>query len=159
MKKWIIAMAGLIAAVAFTAQSADASGRHHRKVGNGVKAAAVVVPAAATASYFWINDWKWNWRGTAVNGISQTGAIAAAGIGCMAVSPMLASALEGRELTLREAGVLFGSCVVPVIGGYIVNAAWDANPQWERFEKQPRAVSVQHHRHHRAHHRHHRRHR
>jgi len=47
MKKWIIAMAGLIAAVAFTAQSADASGRHHRKVGNGVKAAAVAVVAQA----------------------------------------------------------------------------------------------------------------
>jgi hypothetical protein len=158
MKKWMIALAGL-AALAFTVQSADAHGRHHRKVGKGVKAVAVVAPAAATASYFWINDWKWDWRGTGVNGISQAGAIAATSIGCMAVSPMLASAIEGRELTLREAGVLFGSCVVPIVGGLLVNAAWDANPQWERFEKHPRQVNGKHHRHHYKHSRHHRHHR
>jgi hypothetical protein len=69
---------------------------------------------------------------------------------------MLASAIEGRELTLREAGVLFGSCVVPIVGGLLVNAAWDANPQWERFEKQPRHVSGKHYRHHHKHHRNHR---
>jgi hypothetical protein len=137
MKKWIALIAGAVVACAFTVQSADAGVLHHRKVGKGVVAAGVVTGAAATTSYFWINGWKWNWRGQGANGISQGGALAATTVGCMAVSPMLASALEGRELTMREAGVLFGSCLVPVIGGYVVNALWDANPEWERFEKQP----------------------
>lgn len=135
MKKWIVLAAGLLAATALTVQSADAHGRQHRKVGKGVVAAGLVAGAGATAGYFWINNWKWNWRGDGVNGISQGGAIAATTIGCMAVSPMLASALEGRELTLREAGVLTGSCIVPIIGGMLVNAVWDANPQWEQYEK------------------------
>jgi len=150
MRKSTIVLAGLIAALVFGVQAAEAHG-HHRKVGKGVKAAALVTGAAATAGYFWINDWKWNWRGDSVNGITQGGAIAATSIACMAVSPMLASAFEGRELTLREAGVLFGSCLVPIVGGFLVNAAWDANPQWERFEKHP--VRYRHH----PHHRHHRR--
>lgn len=149
MKHWIIVLAGLVAASVLGVQAADAHGS--RKVGKGVRTAAVVTGAAATTGYFWINGWKWNWRGEGVNGITQTGAIAATSIACMAVSPMLASALEGRELTLREAGVLFGSCVVPIVGGFLVNAAWDANPQWERFEKQP--VRFRH----RAYRRHHRR--
>lgn len=152
MRKWIVLAAGLFAACAFTVQSADAHGTH-RKVGKGVKTAAVVTGAAATASYFWINDWNWKWRGEGANGISQAGAIAATTVGCMAVAPMLASALEGRELSLREAGVLFGSCAVPIVGGFIVNAAWDANPEWDRFEK-PQFQRA-HHKHHR-HHRHHR---
>ncbi|MGN6463818.1 MAG: hypothetical protein ACTHLY_21790 [Pseudolabrys sp.] len=151
MKKWIIALAGLIAASAFSVQSADAHSWRHKKVGKGVVVAGAVTGAAATAGYFWINDWKWNWRGEGANGISQTGAIAATSIACMAVAPMLASALEGRELTLREAGVLFGGCVVPIIGGYLVNAAWDANPQWEQYEKKPVRAAHRHHRHHRHH--------
>ena len=36
-----------------------------------------------------------------------------------------------RPLTQREGHVLIGSCVVPIIGGYLVNAAYNANPQWE----------------------------
>ena len=150
MKKWIIALAGLIAASAFSVQSADAHGWRRKKVGKGVVVAGTVTGAAATAGYFWINGWKWNWRGDGVNAINQGGAIAATSIACMAVAPMLASALEGRELTLREAGVLFGGCLVPIVGGYLVNAAWDANPQWERFEKKPARMAHRHrHRHHR----------
>ncbi len=150
MKKWIIALAGLIAASAFAVQSADAHSWRHKKVGKGVVVAGTVTGAAATAGYFWINNWEWKWRGDSVNALNQGGAIAATSIACMAVAPMLASALEGRELTLREAGVLFGGCLVPIVGGYLVNAAWDANPQWERFEKKPARFAHRHrHRHHR----------
>jgi hypothetical protein len=138
MKKWIVLLAGLLAASALTVQSADAHGR--KKVGKGVVVAGVVTGAAATASYFWINNGNWRWRGDSVNGITQTGAVALTTVGCMAVAPILATALEGRELTYREAGVLAGGCVVPIIGGYIVNAIWDANPQWERFEKKKRVA-------------------
>ena len=48
-----------------------------------------------------------------------------------AVSPMLATVLLKRPLTNREAGVLFGSCVIPIVGGWLVNEAYNANPHWE----------------------------
>jgi hypothetical protein len=36
--------------------------------------------------------------------------------------------------------VLEGSCIVPIIGGLLVNAAFDANPQWD----EPAPVKVTH---------------
>ena len=42
-----------------------------------------------------------------------------------------------RELTFREAHVLAGNCVLPIIGGLLVNAAYNANPHWEPAPKKP----------------------
>jgi hypothetical protein len=133
MKKWILMLTALIAASAFSVDSADAKWRS-KKVGKGVVVASAVTGAAATASYFWINNWKWKWH-TRAAGISQGGAIAATTIGCMAVAPMLATLFENRELTMREGHVLFASCLIPIVGGYIENAIWDANPEWEKYNK------------------------
>ncbi len=44
-------------------------------------------------------------------------------IGCMAVAPIVGTVVLNRPLTLREGQVLAGSCVVPIIGGWLVNAA------------------------------------
>lgn len=134
MKKWISFAAAMLAVTAFSVGTADAK-HHKRKVGKGVITAGIVTGAAATASYFWINNWEWSWRGASVNGISQGAAIATTTIGCMAVAPMLATLLENRPLTYREAHVLAGSCVIPIIGGYLVNAAYDANPQWAKYDR------------------------
>jgi MFS family permease len=138
MKKFVALLAGLVAATALTVQSADAHS-HKKKVGTGVIVAGVVTGAAATAGYFAINRGNWTWQSNAP--FPQGLALAATSVGCAAVAPILATVLEGRELTMREAGVLTGSCIVPIIGGYLVNAAWDANPQWERFEKKPRKLA------------------
>jgi hypothetical protein len=128
MKRSLVLAVAFMAAFAFTGQAANAGARHtHYK--KEIVAASVVTGAAATATYFAINDWKWKWDNA--SGFTSAGAIVATTIGCAALSPMLATVLLKRPLTNREAGILIGSCIVPIVGGWLVNAAYDAHPEWE----------------------------
>ena len=131
MKRTLAILAAVIAACAFTAQSANAGGRHHHHHHIGkLTAVSIGVGAASTVGYFAINHWQTNgWNGT--GGISQGAAWGITTIGCMAVSPMVATVVLNRELTMREGHVLAASCVLPIIGGWLVNAAYDAHPEWD----------------------------
>jgi hypothetical protein len=124
-------VAAAIAAFVFASQSAQAGGRHHHRHGDKrIAAVALGVGAASTAAYFAINDWKWNgWDNG--SGLTRLGAYGVTTLGCAAVSPMVATVVVNRPLTNREAHVLIASCVVPIIGGLLVNAAYDAHPEWE----------------------------
>jgi hypothetical protein len=126
MNRKIALFAALVAAFAFTSQGAQAHGHHIKKK---IVVTAVVVGAASTAAYFAINNWKWNWNNN--SGISSLGAWGATTLGCAVVSPMVATVLLDRPLTMREAHILVGSCVVPIVGGWIVNEVWNAHPEWE----------------------------
>jgi hypothetical protein len=128
MNRKFAVFAALIAAFAFTSQAAQAHGDKKK-----IAAVAIGVGAASTAGFFALNNWRWNgWdtRGTA-GGLTRLGAYGATSMACAAVSPMVATVVLNRPLTMREAHVLVGSCVVPIVGGLLVNAIWDANPQWE----------------------------
>ena len=120
--------AAAIAALAVTTQAADAGGRRH--VDGRVRAVEIGVGAASTAAYFALNDWNWKWD-SGRSGITAIGAWGATTIGCAAVSPIVATVVLDRPLSNREAGILIGSCVVPIIGGWLVNAAYNAHPEWE----------------------------
>jgi hypothetical protein len=128
MKRSLALAAALIAATVFTMPAAQAGGR--RDVPKEVKVAAVVTGAAATATYFAINKWRWRWRGHG-SGLTSLAAYGFTTIGCAAVSPMVATVLVQRPLTMREGHVLAGSCILPIIGGWLVNEAYNNNPQWE----------------------------
>ncbi|RDV05164.1 hypothetical protein [Undibacter mobilis] len=128
MKRFVALAAALIAATTLTLQSAEA-GKRRTHIDNRLKVVALGTGAAATVGYFAINEWKWKWQDGIFPG--QWGAIAGTTMGCAAVSPMIGTVVVGRPLTQREGHVLIGSCIVPIIGGYLVNAAYDANPQWE----------------------------
>jgi hypothetical protein len=56
-------------------------------------------------------------------------------VGCAAISPMVATAVLKRPLTYREAHILIGSCVIPVVGGWLVNEAYNAHALWAPDEK------------------------
>lgn len=128
-RKFAIA-AAIIAAFAFVSQSAEAGGRHHRKVDKRVTAVAIGAGVASTAAFFALNDWKWgSWDNG--SGFTRLGAYGITTVGCAAVSPIVATVVVNRPLTNREAHVLIGSCVVPIVGGLLVNAAYDAHPEWE----------------------------
>jgi len=127
MNRFVAVAAALIAATTLTVQSAEAGGKRH--IDNRLKVVAVGTGAAATATYFAVNEWKWKWQHNSV--FSQWGTIAGTTLGCAAVSTMVGTVVVNRPLTQREGHVMIGSCVVPIIGGYLVNAAYDANPQWE----------------------------
>jgi hypothetical protein len=127
MKSRFALALGLLAAVALASQSAEAGGRRH--VDKRVGTVAVAAGAASTAAFFAIGDWKWHdWDST---NFTRLGAWTATTVGCAAVSPIVATLVVNRPLTQREAGVLVGSCVVPIVGGWLVNAAYNANPSWE----------------------------
>lgn len=101
-----------------------------------VQISGTIASATTTAAYFAINGWDtadWN---AAAAGISQAGALTLTAIGCAAVGPMIATAIVGRPLTYREAGKLTVGCVVPFIGPLIVDALYDAHPEWEQVHPQ-----------------------
>jgi hypothetical protein len=56
-------------------------------------------------------------------------------VGCLGLTPIIAGGLvsmnEHRELRSSEAFIIAADCVVPIIGGLIMKAAFDANPQWD----------------------------
>ena len=128
MKRSLALAAAVIAAFSLTVQSADARGRRH--VAKEVKVAAIVTGAAATVTYFAINDWKWRWQNNS-SGLTSLAAYGATTLGCAAVAPMVATVLVKRPLTMREGHVLVGSCVLPIVGGWLVNEAYNAHPEWE----------------------------
>jgi len=130
MKRFVALAAALMAATTLTLQTAEAGDRHdHKHFDDRLKVVGLASSAAATASYFAINDWRWKWGNNVIPG--QWGAIAGTTLGCAAVSTMVGTVVVKRPLTQREGHVMVGSCLVPIIGGYLVNAAYDANPQWE----------------------------
>ena len=134
MKRQIGFVAIAIATVALMCQSADASGRRHHKQppqGGGQELAVTGfgVGVASTLTFLSINGWTFN-RHTNTNGLSTGGAYAVTTVGCAAVSPMVATVLLRRPLTMREGHVLIAGCVVPFVGPWLVNAAYDAHPEW-----------------------------
>lgn len=127
----------VIAAFTLTMQNADARGGRH--IDKRIKVVAIGAGAASTAAYFAINNWKWNgW--SYKDGLTRFGAWGATTLGCAAISPMVATVVVNRPLTQREGHVLIGSCVVPIIGGWLVNEAYNNNPQWEAGQAPIRRV-------------------
>ena len=41
----------------------------------------------------------------------------------------------GRPLKYREAHILIGSCVIPIVGGWLVNEAYNRDILWAPDEK------------------------
>ncbi len=56
-------------------------------------------------------------------------------VGCFALTPIIGGALvslnERRELRSSEVFMMTADCLVPIIGGWIAKAAFDANPHWD----------------------------
>jgi len=147
MNRKLAIFAALIAAFAFTVQAADAKSYRH---GDKKKLLAVEigVGAASTAAYFAIGGWNWDsWNYS--NGLTRLGAWGVTTVGCAAVSPMVATAVLNRPLKYREAHILVASCVIPFVGGWLVNEAYNHHVLWAPDEN---VEPARHHRHHRRHH-------
>jgi hypothetical protein len=135
MNRKIAFAAVALAALAFTCQGADAHGRkHHHKINPVLTGTSIGVGAASSAAFFAINDWHWrHWNNS--SGLTRFGAWGATTLGCAAVSPMVATALLNRPLSYREAHILIGSCVIPFVGGWLVNEAYNQHILWAPDEK------------------------
>ncbi len=132
MNRKLAIFAAIVAAFSFASQSAQAGGGYHHDK-KKLAVVAIGVGAASSAAFFALNNWRWNGWDTNGSGagLTRLGAWGATTIGCAAVSPIVATVVLNRPLTMREAHVLVGSCVVPIVGGLVVNAVWDAHPEWE----------------------------
>jgi hypothetical protein len=140
MNRKLVIFSAALAAFAFTAHSADAKAR--KKIDPRISAVSIGVGAASTAGYFAINHWSGHWNSSTA-GISQAGAIGLTTLGCAAVSPMVATAVLNRPLTYREAHILIASCVIPIVGGWLVNEAYNNGTLWAPDEKP--ALKTRHH--------------
>jgi hypothetical protein len=125
MKHWLLAFSVAFGALALILQGANAASRHP-----GVTAASIGVGAASTASFFALQGWslKGHHRSGA---LGSTGAAVVTTAGCLALSPIVGTALTQRELSYREAYGLFADCMIPFIGAWLVDKAFDAHPEWE----------------------------
>ena len=151
MKKWIAILVAGLAVLGMAGQSAEAAAkpktdRPHFYIGPFdvgdpyVFLAGTIVGLGTTGAYFAIEDYRKLHFGSSRKGLNlhknsiNGGAFALTTVGCMALSPMLASALvyaiEGRELSHREALGMGADCIVPFLGSLLWNAAYDAHPEW-----------------------------
>jgi hypothetical protein len=123
MNKKLSVFAAVIAASAFFCQGADARDMKLKIVQAGVG-------AGTAAGYYAIGGWSWNsWKYN--GGLTRLGAGVVTTMGCAALTPIVATVVLNRPLTMREGHVVFADCLLPIVGGWIVNAAYDAHPEWE----------------------------
>jgi hypothetical protein len=134
MNRKFAALAAAIAVV-FVAFGAQAAETKSRQVDPRIGAVSIGVGAASTAAYFSLNDWYFKHWNSARHGVTSLGAWGLTMVGCAAISPMVATAVLKRPLTYREAHILIGSCVIPVVGGWLVNEAYNAHVLWAPDEK------------------------
>jgi peptidoglycan/LPS O-acetylase OafA/YrhL len=138
-----IALAALAAVFAMGLQSAQATSPRDRTtltvVGTGVG-------AGMTAAYFGINDWRWKWN-SAQAGMTALQATVLTTMGCAALSPIVATAVLNRPLSYREAHILIGGCVIPIVGGWLIDQAYENHVLWAPDEPQPAAAKVRRTRH------------
>ncbi len=150
MKKTILGMFLLVATIATTGQSAHAGGLRHISTpfdtlftpvyaDQRLAAVSLGVGAASTAAFFAFNDWNWKWNSSR-HGITALGAGVVTGVGCAALSPIVGTAVVNRPLTYREAHMLIADCVIPFIGGWLVNAAYNNHVLWAPDEGPPRTA-------------------
>ncbi len=132
MFRKLAVLAAAIATIALTVQAADARAR--KPIDRRLDAVSTGVGLPFTALFFWHD--------------APAGAATVLGtVGCAAASPIVATAVLKRPLSYREAHILIGSCVIPIIGGWLVNEAYNNGWLWAPDEKPVHRV------HHRSRHR------
>lgn len=131
MLRRVCAFVAAAAVLVVACQGAEAGDKHRDK--KKIEAAGIGVGLGMGAVYWSLGDWQWKWHN--VTGITNTGAWAFTTLGCIAVSPMVATVLLDRPLTMREGHIMAGSCLVPIIGGWLVEKAYEAHPEWDAAEK------------------------
>jgi hypothetical protein len=140
MKKLTFCVAMMAAALVLTAQNARAQEFRLFRGDPELILPSLAVGGAMTGAYFAVRNAGGGHR------MTQLGAWGLTTVGCMALTPIVSGIVVHRELTRREVHVMLADCVVPFIGGWIMNAYFDAHP--ERDSVPPPVMKVAHHKHH-----------
>lgn len=136
MRKTLLGLALAITAFSgLVAQSGKANAFLLTNRSPNVLAGQIIVGAGMSAVY-WTQICSHNFHHcanfTSAKGLKWYGITT---VGCMALSPIVAGLLvsynERRELRSSEVLGMAADCVLPFIGGWIMQSAFDANPQWD----------------------------
>jgi hypothetical protein len=130
MTRALSVLAAVIAVLALFCQTADAGPLRRNQTDPRLSAVSFGVGTATTVGFFALRNWQWHNKGK-LNGLGMNGAAIVTTGACLALSPIVGTLVVQRELTFREAYALTADCVVPFVGGWLVNKAFDAHPEWE----------------------------
>jgi hypothetical protein len=145
MKKSLSVVAVVAAAMVLLAQGARAGDDFRFFPGDQrLVLPSVAVGAATTGAYFAIR----NHGGGGPHRFTQLSAWGLATVGCMSLTPIVSGIVVQREMTRREVHVMMANCVVPFVGGWLMNAYFNHHP--ERDSVPPPVDAMRHH--HRHHH-------
>ncbi|MBV9954337.1 MAG: hypothetical protein JOZ70_03710 [Pseudolabrys sp.] len=129
MKKSIAMVAAAVAATAFTVSAADAHG--HKRVRDDRAALTSSVVSGVSQGVAWgIHSSQ---RAVSHTTAAHWGVWGWGVAGCLIASPIVTTIVLNRPLTTREVLVGSGNCVVPIIGGLVVDAV--LAPAWEPAPK------------------------
>ena len=142
MKKSLIALATAVATLGLVAQASTANAFLLKDRSPNVQAGQIIAGLGMTAAYYAAicnHNFKHCARFDSARSLKFYGLTT---VGCFALSPIIGGLLvsynEKRELRSSEVFMMTADCVLPIIGGWIAKAAFDANPQWDAGTGRPR---------------------
>ncbi len=134
MKKSLLALAAA-AMIGLFAQASTAHAFLLKDRSPNVTAGQLIAGAGMTAAYFSLTCNRNFSRCARFDSARSLKWYGLTTVGCFALSPIIGGGLvslnEHRELRSSEVFMMLGDCVLPIIGGLIAKAAFDANPQWD----------------------------
>jgi hypothetical protein len=135
MKKSLIALATAVATLGLVAQASTANAFLLKDRSPNVQAGQIIAGLGMTAAYYSAicnNNFSRCARFDSARSLKWYGLTT---VGCFALSPIIGGLLvshnEKRELRSSEVFMMTADCVLPIIGGWIAKAAFDANPHWD----------------------------
>jgi hypothetical protein len=139
MKKHLIALAMLVASFGLVFQAGSAKAFLLNDRSPNVTVAQIVAGGGMSAAYLLTTYHHGRFeRFTSPHSLKMFGLTT---VGCFALTPLIGAGLVGynehRELKSSEVFMMVGDCVVPIIGGLLMKAAFDANPQWDAGTGRP----------------------
>ena len=125
---WVLTVACVV--LVALSQTGNAGPARKHETDPRLSAVSFGVGAASTAGFFALRNWQLHNKGR-LNGLGINGAAIMTTGGCLALSPIVGTIVVQRELTFREAYGLTADCIIPFVGAWLVNKAFDAHPEWE----------------------------
>jgi len=90
------------------------------------------------ATNFWVGA---AWTGAAIAMAKPVAPVAiGTTMGCVVTAPMVATVALNRPLKYREAHIIIGACLVPFVGAWLVNEAYNNGWLWAPDEKPVRVA-------------------
>ena len=142
MKKSLIALATAVATLGLVGQASTANAFLLNDRSPNVMAGQLIAGLSMSAVYFTQTCNRNFTRCARFDSARSLKWYGLTTVGCFALSPiiggLLVSANEKRELRSSEVFMMTADCVVPIIGGWLMKAAFDAHPEWDAGTGRPR---------------------